>query len=408
KLIEGELRKGKKKNLKKSAYVECGTIYPPDVKKEGRIVHEWMPAISAGEEGELFLAYVSDDEGSNDVLLKWNEDGKRWGKPITIADSDADEYAPSVVAMDKGEALVAYVSNEKGGRYDIYSVKVKDGKPGKPRRVTRAEDDATAPDLAWDGKSAWLTWYEWRKMGVLSRDREVFVARGSGEKWSKAAQVSPKSVSAYEDHADPVVVPDGKGGAWVAWAWDYHPHTLKSKPPVDENSIFISHVSRQMKVGDPLAAGFRFTPEEIANKCRGRDYAPTLAIAPDGVPWVAWDNTHMSSAGYGAKALFVNRLTEEDFGRQFESAASTGPVCSPRLTVDPEGGVHLVWGQWKGRWELRARKVGPELGKKDRRLAVKGKVPRYPAATFDKKGQLWVAYTDTGSKKWKVQVEKLK
>jgi hypothetical protein len=407
KLINGALRKTeKKKDPKKSAFVDCGTVYPPNVKEQGRIVHERMPSISAGKEGGLFLAYVSDESGSNDVFLRWNKDGEKWGKPIALAVTDADEYAPSVTATKPGEAIVAYVSNEKGGRYDVYTVEVKDGEAGKPKRVTKAPDDAMAPSLTWDGKYAWLAWYEWRKMGKLSRDREVFVTRGKHGKWSKVLQVSPKEVSTYEDHADPVVVPDGKGGAYVAWAWDYHPHTLASKPPVDENSIFVRHVSRQMKLGDPLAAGFRFTEEEIAQKSRGRDYAPTLAITADGVPWVAWDNTHMSSAGYGAKALFVNSLTGDDFGRQKESAAINAPVCSPRLVVDSKGGVHLVWAQWNSRWELMRRKVGPGEQGESGQIAVEGEVPRYPAATFDSKGDLWIAYTDTGPKKWKVLVEK--
>lgn len=401
KIIDGALKqkKARGKNLRRTAFVERDTVYPPAVKKQGKMVRERMPSLDAGADGSLVLAYASDESGSNDVFLKIADGKGRWGKPIPIAATGADEYAPSVVATKAGAALVAYVSDEKG-RHDVYTVLVKAGEAGRPKRVTNSPDDAMAPCLAWDGKAAWLAWYEWRTMGDLSRDREVFVARSSGAGWSKPVQVSPKDVPAYEDHADPVVRPDGKGGAWVAWAWDYH-GTLRNKPPVDENSIFVRHVDRRLKVGDCLAAGWR-------GEGRARDYMPTIAVTPDGKPWVAWDNLHQASAGYSAKAVFVNRLDGEDFGPQTEVAVNSGPICSPRLLLDREGGVHLLWCQWKGKWEIRLRALGAKGPGDDRPVKVAGRTPRYPTGVFDAKGNLWVAYVDAGEKGWRVRVEKVR
>jgi len=400
KVIDTALAKCKVKKRPKSAYDECGTLYPPGVKKQGRIVHEWMPALCTGADGRMHLVYVTDKEGTNDILLMSADAKGKWGKPVEIAATDADEYAPAVVAGKDGKVIVAYTANTKKGRYEIFTVIVDTGKIGKPRRVTNSPDDAMAPRLCFDGRSAWLTWYEWRKMGDKSRDREIFVAKGSGSKWSKATQVSPKNVPTHEDHSDPVICPDGKGGVWVAWAWDYH-NSLASRPPVDENSIFVSHVDRGMKVGKPLAAGFR-------GEGRARDYAPTIALTPDGVPWTAWDNNHKASTNYGHKAIFVNRLTKDDFGDQFEACANRGPICSPRLVVDPEGGVQLVWAQWNGKWELRACGLTKEGPVKSRVLKVKARTPRYPTATYDAKGNLWVAYSETEGRKWRVSVQKVK
>ncbi|MHC4933898.1 MAG: hypothetical protein ACYTGV_17105, partial [Planctomycetota bacterium] len=219
--------------------------------------------------------------------------------------------------------------------------------------------------------------------------------------WSKPIQVSPKTVPAYEDHADPIVRPDGKGGAWVAWAWDYH-GTLPGKPPVNENSVFVRHVDRRLKAGPPLAAGFR-------GEGSARDYAPTLAVTPDGVPWTAWDNCHKSSAGYSAKGLFVNRLRGEDFGSQYEAGACAGAVCSPRLLVDPGGRVHLLWAQQsQAGWELRMREVTAEGPGHVRGLKVAGTSPRYPAGVFAPDGSLWVAYADVSGKHWRVQAEQIR
>ncbi|MHC4860362.1 MAG: hypothetical protein ACYTDY_09760 [Planctomycetota bacterium] len=306
KVIVRALRKVGKTNLKESAFVECGTVYPPAVREQKRIVHERMPSLAAGPDGRLHLAYVTDEAGSNDVLLRSADVRGRWGEPVTLAATDADEYAPSVAVTKDGGVVVAYAANPKGGRYDIYTVTASGGKVGKPKRVTRSPDDAMAPCLAADADRLWLSWYEWRKMGKLSRDREVFASRSSGRGWSKPLQVSPREVDGYEDHADPVIRPDGNGGAWVAWAWDYH-ETLPSRPPVKENSIFVRHIDSRMKMGPVLAAGFR-------GEGTARDYSPAIEVAKDGSPWVIWDNLHKASAGWSAKGVFVNRLAGEDFG----------------------------------------------------------------------------------------------
>ena len=399
KVIDGALEKTAGPNRREQAFVDGGTVYAPAVKEQGAIVRERMPRLAAGPQGELHLVYFSDASGSNDVFLRSFAGGK-WSDDVPIAATAADEYAPAVAALGKGMALVAYVSNE-GGRYDIYTSIVKGGKPQKRVRLTTSRDDAMAPSLgSGPNATAWLAWYEWAKMGGLSRDREVLVATLKGGGWSKPLQVSPREVPAYEDHADPSVFADGKGGAWVAWAWDYH-GTLRQKVPVEENSIFARHVDRSLKLGEVLAVGYR-------GAGRARDYVPSLAVSAEGVPWIAWDNSHKASVGPNAKAIFVNRLAGKDFGEQSEAATSGGAIDSPRLIADTKGGLHLIWGQETGSGsELWARPVGPKAMGEARKLAVRGKRPRYPAAAFDTAGKLWVAYTDAGASPWKVEVEPL-
>jgi hypothetical protein len=396
-VIDGALSKITGPNRRESAFIDGGTVYAPELKGEGPIAHQRLPALAAGPDGEVHLAYVSDAGGSNDVLLRSMVQGA-WGKDAPVAATRADEYAPSLVALGKGQTLVAYVSNEKG-RYDVHAALVKDGKTQRRWQVTRSPDDAMAPHLSCGEKAEpWLVWYEWAKMGPLSRDREVFAATLRGGAWSKPVQVSPREVPAYEDHADPVSAPDGRGGAWVAWAWDYH-GTLKSKPPVDESSIFLRHLDRSMKLGEVLAAGFRGTG-------RARDYAPALATAADGTPWTAWDNSHQSSLGYNAKAIFVNRLRGEDFPEQFEGAASAGAIDSPRLIADRKGSLHLLWNQeTREGWQMWRRIVGPGEPAAARRIEVNAKRPRYPSAAFDAKGNLWLAYVETEATRWEVRVE---
>ncbi len=396
-VIEQALAKTSGPNRRDRAFVAGGTVYPPEVKEGGAIVHQRMPCLAAGSDGEVQLAYVSDQNGSNDVILRTLAGGK-WGADVAVAATKADEYAPGVAALGKGQALVVYISNEKG-LYDLHMALVKNGKVEKRQQVTRSKDDAMAPVLCRGGQAEpWLAWYEWGKMGPLSRDREIFAAAWTGNGWSNPIQVSPREVPAYEDHAEPAIAPDGQGGAWVAWAWDYH-GTLKQKPPVDENSIFARHIDKSMKLGEVLAAGYR-------GEGRARDYAPTIAAAAGGVPWIAWDNSHKSSLGYNAKAVFVNHLAGQDFEEQVEAAASRGAIDSPRLLLDPKGGLHLLWGQEtpKG-WQLWLRQVGPKAMGEARQIKVSGERPRYPSGCFDSRGRLWVATVDTAKSRWEVRME---
>ena len=401
KVIEDALAKIDGPNLKKAAFLDSDTVYAPAVKKEGTIVRERMPSLAAGPKGELYLAYTSDASGSNDILLRSYRRGK-WSKPVAVAKSKADEYAPSVIGLANGVALVAYVSNEKG-RYDIHTAFVKSGKVRKRTQVSRSNDDAMAPMLCvGDRGGAWLTWYEWAKMGLLSRDREVFVARAKGTSWSRPVQISPKTVPTYEDHADPVITSDGRGGAWVAWAWDYH-GTLRKKVPVEENSVFARHLDAKMQLGDILAVGFR-------GSGRARDYVPSITVSHDGTPWVAWDNSHKASIGYNAKGLFANALKGADFGEQVEIAAHAASLDSPRLFRQPKEGLQLVWGEeHNDGWRLMTRSIrgDGELGA-TQRLLVRSKQPRYPTACFDAKGNLWVAYVDRTKSAWTVVVDQPK
>ncbi len=399
KVIDRALAKIKGPNAKKKAYVEGTTVYAPKVKKkDGKITHQRMSRLAAGPDGILHLVYFSDEKGSNDIYLRSCVKGT-WGKDVVVAGSKADEYAPTVVGLPGGRALVAYVAMGKKC-YDIFTVRVDKGKAKKPKQVTRSRDDAMGPVLARGLKGdIWLTWYEWAVMGEYSRDREVFLARAKGKGWSRKVQISPRSVPTYEDHGEPVVCSDNKGGAWVAWTWDYH-GTLQSKPPVDENSIFLRHVSKKLKPGNILAPGFR-------GEGRARDYVPTLAVTAEGTPWIAWDNSHKSSQGYNAKAIFLNHLAGDDFREQDEVSAHKGQIDSPGLLVDPGGGLRLVWGQeTRNGWELMQRSVGKEKPGKVKRIKVKSKRPRFPSACFDAQGRLWVSYTDTSSKNWKVRVVK--
>jgi hypothetical protein len=123
---------------------------------------------------------------------------------------------------------------------------------------------------------------------------------------------------------------------------------------------------------------------------------------------VAWDNSHKSSAGYGAKAIFLNRLEGDDFGEQIEAAAVNAQIDSPRLITDPRGGLHLLWcQQGRGGWQVWHRTVGARGLGKAAALPVKSKNPRYPSGCFDSKGRLWVVYTDVGDKKWTVLAERI-
>jgi hypothetical protein len=58
KVIDSALRKAKSENRRAQAFEEYGTVYAPQVREQGRIVHERMASIAVSPDGKIHVAYV--------------------------------------------------------------------------------------------------------------------------------------------------------------------------------------------------------------------------------------------------------------------------------------------------------------------------------------------------------------
>ncbi|MCX7827509.1 MAG: hypothetical protein N2689_18425, partial [Verrucomicrobiae bacterium] len=96
------------------------------------------------------------------------QDGDKFGAPVAVAATPANEWDPAIAADRKGNVAIAWDTYEKGD-HDIYlALRGADGKFGKAMPVVATLNFEVRPSLAYDGEgSLWIVWEQ------------------SGENWAK-------------------------------------------------------------------------------------------------------------------------------------------------------------------------------------------------------------------------------
>ncbi len=379
--------------------IRDGVAYmPATLKRNGEIdaarQRDSFPSLACGADGRVYVVFTSNRNGNSDVFMRVF-DGKDWSADAPIAATPADEY-DAVVAVDSGGRVwVSWTSNVDGQNYNIFLTSVKDpSQPAQPLQVTRAEDDAMHARMACgrDGR-VWLTYYKWQKMGMYSRDKEVYVRFYDGTKFSDEIQVSPTDVPNYEDHTEPAIAACGDGVV-VCWSWDFHrpdgyPRTAR------DPTVILRRVGADLELRRVvLVSGERI------------DATPAVAVDSGNRVWCAWDSLGWDrKASAYRKALYAWTSDLKAVSRPEQPIAvreRLRNVCTPGFAVSQNGIITLTWGQCSSghRWTLKRIDFDWQ---KDRWSTTETVVsegnPRFPSAAYDPQGVLWIAYsvdTDVG------------
>ena len=274
--------------------VRDGVSYPAATLKrnqEGRAgrQRDRFASMACGPDGRVYLVFTRRVSNNSDVLLRVF-DGTKWSKDRPVAATPADEYDGSVVVGKEGELWLAWTSNARGKKYNIFVARAdRPSAPIQPTPLTQADDDAMHARLACDRDGrVWATYYKWHKRRGCSRDREVYVRRNDGKNWSREIQVSPQDVPWYEDHSDPAIAPYADGVV-VCWSWDYH--RPKGYPDYAQDpTIFARTIGDDLNLGNPVVVSRRYI-----------DTAPAVAVDPVGRVWCAWDSMWRSRSARGRR-----------------------------------------------------------------------------------------------------------
>ena len=89
-------------------------------KQAGRYIG-W-PTISATNEGDLLIVFSGDRDShasydGKTQMVRSNNGGKTWGKPITINDTPLDDRDAGIIRTKKGTTLVSWFTNKGGGEW---------------------------------------------------------------------------------------------------------------------------------------------------------------------------------------------------------------------------------------------------------------------------------------------------
>jgi hypothetical protein len=350
-------------------------------------LRERFPSLVCGPDGKVYVVFTTNRNGNRDIYLRVF-DGTKWLEEKKIAATDADEYDGQVMVDNEGKIWFSWTSNADGKNYNIFVATIDDlSVQVEGAQVTRARDDAMHGRLACDGQgNIWLAYYEWRKMGGNSRDKEIYVRKLKNGKWSGPVQVSPKDVPDYEDHTDPAIVADSEG-VLVAWSWDYHRPKGYPKEP-ETASIFVRRV-----VGRPRAKEIR------AISGTSVDVTPAVAIDGKGnlqFAWscLKWDGSKSKAAkAISIAALDIGLKDKDKVEHKGEVAAGMMNVCTPDF-ASGDGKLTLVWSQRQDgkKWVLKRADFDSEKisWSEAETLESEGN-PRFCSADFDSKGALWIA-----------------
>lgn len=366
--------------------------------KAAKRVTESAPCLVNDRSGAQFLSFVSDGRGKSEVFLRHLGGGPvKLDHEICISEGYADAH-DAVVAVDRANnKWIAYTGLPEDSEESKYDIFVRcfdnDGELFSAVNLTESDDDAMHPAAVVDEQGhLWVAYYRWMKMGMASRDKEIFARCWNGARWSDEIRLSPDDLPAYEDHTDPAIAAAPGGGVNVAWSWDMHSSKiekyarLQKEYHADAPTIFGRAVNRDG------AEDLLFLGEA------GIDGAPALFLASGGKTWCAWNGLGNLRRGE-TKGLYTSVCSADANIRsgQFPVEVKVRDICTPRF-FERKGSLGLVWASQDNRdvWVLKMSTFADGDWTKPAVIEKKHN-PRFPTVIVDDDGAINIAFVRDGS-----------
>ena len=166
-----------------------------------------FPTVLAGNDGELWTAWVTYSDGSNRVQAR-HFDGETWQSPETISGNPGDVFLVKM-GRDKHNRPWIIWSEQVDGNFDLYG-RYRDGSRwSSVERLTNAPQPDIQHALTTDANgNLWLAW-----QGFRNGKSDIFVRGYDGETWSPEQKVSTSPANDWK----PAITADSSGAVYVAW-----------------------------------------------------------------------------------------------------------------------------------------------------------------------------------------------
>lgn len=399
------LRKFEKKSFPAQIKTADGVLYmTSSLQRSGEdeqlLLNDRLTSIAAGNDGKIYTVFTSVKNGNSDIVLRIHN-GELPDKDIPVVATDADEYDGTVLVDSNNRIWICWTSNAVDDKYQIHLTSLKDIVDSKKSMVvSNSEEDCMHGRMTTDDfGNLWITYYQWHKMGTISRDKEVYLRKYANGVLSKEIHISPDDVPEYEDHTDPSVSILNKQ-VIVTWSWDFHRpkgYTQDAREP----TIFARTINQDLELGNP----FHLSGKTI-------DSAPVLSKSCQNSLWCVWDSLGRSryNRGYN-KTLYVCELI--DSGKKVQEisiAQDLVNICSPCFAFYENQKGALTWSQtqngkswslWKSGYDSQNHKWGKPV------LVISEGNPRFASCVYDFQGQLWIAYSVQTEKGREIYIKKL-
>jgi hypothetical protein len=255
----------------------------------------------------------------------------QWGSQgVALSTVAGHKYAPAVTTDSSGGAIVSWFVNPGGISYDIYAQRIAANGAvqwttnGKP--ICTASGDQFTPGIVPDDAGgAVITWRDGR-----AGNDDVYAQRVSGAGTVLWAANGVALCGATGNQQNPVIAPDGAGGAIVAWI------DFRSASTFDIYAQRVSNTGARLWTTDGVAV------------CTAAYNQVSAAIIPDGANGaiVAWQDQRTSGT-YGAPDIYAQRVSAAGASLWIADGVAvcttTGYQEYPALVTDGGSGAIIVW-----------------------------------------------------------------
>ena len=247
----------------------------------------WVPSLAIAPDGMPWVAWEDESNWNTEIYIRrwsgssWETVGSGSASGAGISNSNGGSYDPALAIGADGSAFVAWEDNSDGDK-EIY-VRRWNGTSWEEAGVGSARwggisyntGDSRFPSLAVapDG-SVTIAWQD-RSSG----ENEIYVLRWDGSSWQEVGAGSSSSSGISDNAGDswlPSLALDSDGTPYVSWenhdGWN--------------NDIYIR--SWNGASWEELGAGSASRSGISDNAGLSND--PTMAIGPNGTPYIAWED----------------------------------------------------------------------------------------------------------------------
>ncbi|MCP4314171.1 MAG: DUF3604 domain-containing protein [Bacteroidetes bacterium] len=281
-----------------------------------------FPSMCMNERGEVFVVYVDrpDNAGPQLIVASRKHDGELAVIETVRGDGVSAFDRPSLAPL--GEGLLLAFSAEIKGSWKVAYMTIKSGKPaGNPVYLDPGGTVNIRPAVAVSGETACIVWES--NAGKKRRIYGSLISRGMA---GPAVPLSPAGIAA----GNPAVTAAGGDGDFFA-AWEAFQ---------DENADIYGRL---------YSGGSLHEVERISDDPR-MDRNVSLAAAPDGTLWLAWESSassHTRINNYDEQKIVVAERSEEGLRMPENLFSENGPqagesLCKrPVILIDSAGRIHL-------------------------------------------------------------------
>ena len=306
------------------------------------------PWIAPDGSGGTVITWEDSRSGGNDIYaqmvdsagaIQWSADG------VAVCTASGDQEHPQTIPDGSGGAIITW-QDDHSDNYDIYAQRVDSSGliqwAADGVAVCTASSSQFEPQIAPDGSGgAIITWYDYRNGSIWGAD--LYAQRVSSNGVVQWAADGVPVCTASGAQAWPRIIPDGSGGAYIAWS---------DTRSLGDSDIYAQRVDS--------GGAVQWTADGLAIcTASSSQLQPQIALDGSGGAFITWQDLRRASGwesdiyaqrvdpggavGWAADGVAVGTASFSQYEPQIVPDGSGGAIIA--WSVDRSGGGHDIYAQ---------------------------------------------------------------